>query len=105
MKKQLAIKGLRQIFIQGYRYKKVGVHLFGLVPDSEIQTNLFYQEQKSESKKLTKAIDALNSKFGKNKVKLASVGNRESEWALIKEHRSPRFTTQWKELLTIGKIK
>ena len=102
---QEAIKGLKKIFKQGYRYKKVGVNLFGLIPDSEIQTNLFYQEQKMESKKLTKAIDALNSKFGKNKVKLASVGNREKEWALIKEHRSPRFTTQWKELLTIGKSK
>lgn len=102
---QEAIKGLKNIFRPGFRYKKVGVHLFGLVPENQIQTNLFYQEQKIESKALTKAMDNLNSKFGKNKVKLASVGNREKEWALIKDHRSPRFTTQWSELLTIGKDK
>jgi DNA polymerase V len=100
---QEALKGLKKIFKPGYRYKKVGVHLFGLMDDSVIQTNLFYQPKKSESSKLTKVIDDLNSKFGKNKVKLASVGNREKKWALIKEHRSPRFTTQWSELMTIGK--
>ncbi|WP_435414451.1 Y-family DNA polymerase [Polaribacter aestuariivivens] len=99
---QEALRGLKAIFKPGFRYKKVGVNLFGLVPDTDIQTNLFYKPQKSESPKLTEVIDALNSKFGKNKVKLATVGNREKEWALIKEHRSPRFTTQWSELLTIG---
>ena len=64
---------------------------------------MFEVKSKSESKEITDVIDALNNKFGKNKVKIATVGNREKEWALIKEHRSPRFTTQWDELLTIGK--
>ena len=67
-----------------------------------MQISLFHQEHKAESKKLSDVIDQLNSKFGKNKVKLATVGNREKEWGLIKKHRSPRFTTQWNELLTIG---
>ncbi|QTE21714.1 Y-family DNA polymerase [Polaribacter cellanae] len=98
-----ALKGLKKIYKSGYRYKKVGVNLFNLVPENQVQTSLFYEEHKSESKELGKVIDALNSKFGKNKVKLATVGNREKDWALIKEHRSPRFTTQWSELLTIGK--
>ena len=98
-----ALKGLKQIYKSGYRYKKVGVNLLQLVPDNEIQTNLFEVKSKSESKEITDVIDALNNKFGKNKVKIATVGNREKEWALIKEHRSPRFTTQWDELLTIGK--
>lgn len=98
-----ALKGLKKIYKPNYRYKKVGVNLFNLVPENQVQTSLFYEEHKSESKKLSNVIDALNSKFGKNKVKLATVGNREKEWALIKEHRSPRFTTQWNELLTIGK--
>ena len=100
-----ALKGLRQIYKPGYRYKKVGVNLFGLVPDDEIQTNLFTQQEDEASKNLTKVLDILNGKYGKNKVKLASVGNREKKWALIKEHRSPRFTTQWGELLTVGKKK
>ncbi|MBD3903334.1 Y-family DNA polymerase [Chryseobacterium sp. Ch-15] len=98
-----AIKGLKQIYKPGYRYKKVGINLLHLVPDNEIQTNLFEIKSKSESKEITDVIDTLNNKFGKNKVKVATVGNREKEWALIKEHRSPRYTTNWDELLTIGK--
>jgi DNA polymerase V len=98
-----ALKGLKQIYKPGYRYKKVGVNLLQLVPDNQIQTNLFETKHKSGSDEITQVMDTLNNKFGKNKVKLATVGNREKEWALIKEHRSPRFTTQWSELLTIGK--
>ncbi|WP_052184279.1 Y-family DNA polymerase [Psychroserpens sp. Hel_I_66] len=100
---QKALVGLKAIFKEGYRYKKVGVNLLGLVPETEIQMSLFDTCSKIEGKDITNVIDSLNSKFGKNKVKLATVGNREKEWALIKEHRSPRYTTQWDELLEIGK--
>lgn len=98
-----ALKGLRQIFKPGYRYKKVAVNLLNFVPDDQIQLGLFDEKTKIESPEITEVMDALNNKFGKNKVKLATVGVREKEWALIKEHRSPRYTTQWDELLTIGK--
>lgn len=98
-----AIKGLKAIYKPGFRYKKVGVHLHHLIPENEVQMSLFHQEHKIENANLSKVMDAINSKYGKNKVKLATVGNREKEWALVKEHRSPRFTTQWDELLTIGK--
>ncbi|MFC6268055.1 Y-family DNA polymerase [Frigoriflavimonas asaccharolytica] len=98
-----ALKGLREIYLPGYRYKKVGVNLTHFVPENEIQASLFDEKTKIESEEITKVMDILNNKFGKNKVKLAVVGTREKEWSLIKEHRSPRFTTQWDELLTIGK--
>ncbi len=98
-----ALKGLKEIYKSGYRYKKVGVNLSHLVPDNQVQTNLFETKHKSESDEITQVIDTLNNKFGKNKVKIATVGNRENEWSLVKEHRSPRYTTQWDELLTIGK--
>lgn len=98
-----ALKGLRQIFKPGYRYKKVGVNLTRLVHRNEVQTNMFDDPHKSESDVITNLIDNLNGKYGKNKIKVATVGNRSKDWALIKEHRSPRFTTQWGELMTIGK--
>ncbi|MGO4920260.1 Y-family DNA polymerase [Maribacter spongiicola] len=99
-----ALKGLRQIFKPGYRYKKVGINLTQLVHRNEVQTNMFDNPHKSESDVITNLIDNLNGKYGKNKIKVATVGNRSKEWALIKEHRSPRFTTQWGELMTIGKV-
>lgn len=96
-----AIKGLKKIYKDGYRYKKVGVNLSQLVPDDQIQMGLFDEVKKNESSEITKVMDLLNNKYGKNKVKVATVGNREKQWALIKEHCSPRYTTQWNELLEI----
>lgn len=98
---KLALKGLRKIYRPGYRYKKVGVQLFHIVPDTQVQFSLFNFKEKIECDALTKTIDRLNDKYGKNKVKVATVGNREKEWALIKEHRSPRCTTQWGELMEV----
>ncbi len=99
---KLALKGLRKIYRPGYRYKKVGVNLFNIMPKDNLQLGLFDVREKIENEALTKAIDLLNDRYGKNKVKVATVGNREKEWALIKEHRSPRCTTQWIELLEVS---
>ncbi len=100
---KVALDGLKRIFKPGYRYKKVGVNLMDLVPENQIQTSLFADSESQINDVLTRLMDELNGKYGKNKIKLAAVGTREKEWALIKEHRSPRYTTQWDELLTIGK--
>ena len=97
-----ALKGLKKIYWPGYRYKKVGVNLSQLVKRTEIQSELFANPHKIESDSITEVMDTLNNKFGKNKVKLANLGNRAKQWSLIKEHCSPRYTTQWAELLTIG---
>ena len=100
---KVALDGLKRIFKPGYRYKKVGVNLMDLVPEGQVQTSLFANPQKTIDDVLTSVMDDLNGKYGKNKIKLAAVGTRETEWALIKAHRSPRYTTQWDELLTVGK--
>ena len=95
-----AKKALHRIYKKGYRYKKVGVNLLGITPEEYVQGNLF--KIPTESKKtLTKVVDELNVKFGKLKVSSALVGTRVKEWELIKEERSPRYTTQWKEILTL----
>lgn len=95
-----AKKALHQIYKSGYRYKKVGVNLLGIIPEEYVQGNLFEAPVVSKSR-LIKAVDRLNAKFGKAKVSSALVGNRIKEWELIKEERSPRYTTQWNEILYI----
>jgi DNA polymerase V len=51
---------------------------------------------------LGKTLDALNQKLGRNKVKFAIQGNSD-KWQTYQAHRSPRYTTQWKELLNVKK--
>ena len=55
-----------------HKYKRAGVVLFGIVPNEEVQLNMFHKPDKH--KNLMKAIDALNQKAGYHKVRLAAQG-------------------------------
>ena len=93
-------KALHQIFKPGYRYKKVGVCLSGIVPKEYVQTNLFASTY--EKVGLMEAFDRINQKFGKTTLAPALMDTRKiNQWELIKEERSPRYTTQWKEVLCV----
>lgn len=95
-----AKKALHKIFKPGFRYKKVGVNLLGIIPENYVQGNLFHEEDLGKNK-INASIDFLNQKFGKAKVGSGMLGKRKKQWELIKEERSPRFTTQWSEILKI----
>lgn len=96
-----ARKILKAIYRPGYRYKKVGVNLTGIIPEAYVQGNLFESPGVEANKELMALFDALNGKYGKAKVFSGLTGTRKSEWELVKADRSPRFTTQWSELLTV----
>jgi DNA polymerase V len=91
---------LYQIYKPGFRYKKVGVCLLGIIPKEYVQGNLFYPEKKNVQV-LMETFDRLNYKYGKAKVYSALCGNRKKEWQLIQEERGPRYTTRWDELAEI----
>lgn len=95
-----ALKGLRAIYKKGYHYKKVGIIVMDFVPENTIQTNLFYTENKDRSGTLMKALDNLNSKYGKDSVRIASQGFNK-HWKLRQEKLSPCYTTRWNDLLNV----
>ncbi len=99
-----ARKALHHIYKPGYRYKKVGVNLSGIIPQEYVQGNLFQQRSKFNDKRLIATLDKLNMKFGKSTIASAMIGTRVDEWELIKRERSPRYTTQWGELLTVKAV-
>lgn len=95
-----AKKALYQIYKPGYRFKKVGVNLLGIIPQEFVQGNLFYPEKKNVQA-LMDVFDRLNYKYGKAKVYSALCGSRKKEWQLIQEDRGPRYTTRWDELAVV----
>ena len=96
-----AKKALDAIYKPGYRYKKVGVCLSGIIPSEYVQGNLFIAAPRFDKKELMNVFDRMNRKYGKSTLFSGLVGTRVKEWELIKEDRSPRYTTQWNELLTV----
>jgi DNA polymerase V len=97
-----AYKGLELIFKEGFNYKKAGVMVSGIVPENQLQTNLFYEPINTENeRKIMAKMDALNKRMGRDKIKLAAQGfNR--KWKLRQEHKSPCYTTNIYEILTIN---
>lgn len=50
-----------------------------------------------DDNRLMKAIDGLNSRFGRGTIKVSTVGMRD-EWGMRQERKSPNYTTNWAEI-------
>ena len=96
---QHALKGLKTIFRSGFDYKRAGVFVSGIVPDQQVQQNLF--EPAANDGLLLKTMDKLNSRFGSGKVQLASAGTKQ-EWKLKREILSPDYTTSLKDVIKVS---
>ena len=96
-----AIKGLKEIYRSGFHYKKSGVVLMGLQSKGSIQATLFDDiDKQTKSDNMMRTLDAINKKMGKGSVTLAASGLKH-RWAMRNERRSPNYTTDWSELLTV----
>ena len=101
---QAALRGLKEIYRSGYRYKKSGVLLMGLQPKDEVQATLFDDvAAQTRSSNMMNVMEAINHKMGKDTLTLAASGIR-SNWAMRRERKSPAYTTDWNELPTAGKV-
>lgn len=97
---QKVLWGLKQIFVQGYDYKKAGVSVMGIVGKDEIQGNLFAPEPNESSQKISQLMDKINAKFGKETLKFAIEGTN-SAWKGNASKVSPKYTTLWGDLLRV----
>jgi DNA polymerase V len=95
-----ALRGVEQIFREGYRYQKVGVILTALVPAHQVQPHLFDRHDRERSQKLMAAIDTINTEWGSGTIRYAAVGLRPA-WIMRCTRRSPRYTTRWEELAVV----
>ncbi len=94
---RLALQGIRQLYREGYEYKKAGVLLTGLVSASQVQTDLFDQHDRERSKRLMAALDQINDRWGASTLRYAATGLHRT-WTTQFHRRSPAYTTNWDEL-------
>lgn len=86
----------KEVYEPGVPYKKAGVVLGFIKPDSVGQVSLF-GEDAMENERLMEAIDGLNKKIGPDSVTIGRA-KLKSGWSNRHDHRSPRYTTSWNEL-------
>src|ERR1019366_7648528 len=95
-----AVQLVDRLFEEGNIYKKAGVMLSGIVPDTSIQGNLFLSETKNNHRLLMNMIDNVNFSMRDDVLKFAASGTKR-DWKMRQELRSKRYTTRWDELYEI----
>jgi len=95
-----AVHLVDSLFEKGKIYKKAGVILSGLVPDTTIQGNLFVEEKHNNKRNLMDMIDNVNFSMRDDVLKFAASGTTRN-WKMRHEMRSPRYTTRWDELFKL----
>ena len=110
---QAAHDVLDRIFIQGYQYKKAGVIVMGILPDSPIQQDLFdlNAEQIQKMRRLDEVIDRINRMHGSETIVIGAQqytqknGKGKAEVfanAIKHDFRSPSPTTRWGEIMILN---
>jgi DNA polymerase V len=93
-----ALELVRSLFEAGKTYKKAGVILSDIVPETVIQGNLFAQApDNTKARALMEAIDNINFSMRGDILKFAASGTTRN-WKMRQEMRSPCYTTRWEEL-------
>lgn len=89
------------LFEEGRTYKKAWVMLTGIIPESEIQADLFSSKlYSSKEHRLMDSLDEVNAKYGKQTLRPASNGI-EQHWQMKQQYLSKKYTTRWDELMKV----
>lgn len=95
---KVALEGLRKIYLRGYLFKKVEVGALGLIPEGEVQLNMFTPYKGIENNKISKVMDQLNAHYGKGTLRMASE-SKQQRWTLRRDFLSPEYTTNWEHII------
>ena len=99
---QAAERALGQIWRHGILYKKSGVVLGRISPDSCVQQVLFDDVRDRPARlQLSRTIDSLNGRYGLRTVSLAVSGPDSQPWKVRSASRSGAYLTDLSEILTV----
>ena len=95
---------LQNLYRQGYHYKKAGVIVMGIGPNSPIQQDLFdtNAEQFEKMKRLDAVIDRINKVNGTETIVLGSQQYTQKDGNAIKhDFKSKNPTTRWSDIIQL----
>lgn len=95
-----ALEGVERVYREGFRYSKAEVLLLDLSQPGEVTGDLFAATQPVASEKLMGVLDAVNSRWGRGTMRIASVPV-DPAWGMRREMMSQSYTTRVDELWTV----
>ena len=93
-----AATGLRQIYKKGFLYRRAGINILGLTRTTNRQLDLLAGTNPRKEQALMDVLDQINSRYGRDSLRLGSEGTGDQIWKMRQLQRSPRYTTRWTEL-------
>ena len=93
------LQALQRIFKPSFAYKKAGVILSEIVPDSAVQGSLFDQLDRAKHQRLMKVVDKINKKNGYSSVAVATQSLEGIK--MNRQHLSPQYTTKWSDIIKV----
>lgn len=91
---------LSKVYKPGFLFQKVEITFTGLIPESEVQLQLFAGYHSEKHNQVSTAMDELNHRFGTGTIRTAAAGSQHS-WAMKQNHLSRNYTTDWGEILQL----
>jgi DNA polymerase V len=90
------------LYSPGLIYKKAGMMLSDISLKKANQGDFWEVplEQQIKQTKAMKVVDEIQRHYGNKALRFAAEGS-DQPWAMRQEHRSPRYTTSWGELLEV----
>ena len=71
-----------------------------LVPSDELTLRMFGQDAWEKRRKVATAVDVINRKYGRGTIHVGEAPAL-GKWQTMAERRSPRYTTDWRELCPV----
>ena len=103
---------LKGIYHQGYLYKRAGVIVLGITPDSPLQQDLFDldAEHIQKFRQLDKVVDRINKRYGTETIVIGSQQYTQKDGkgkanifanAIKHDHKSKNPTTRWSDIIKL----
>jgi DNA polymerase V len=91
---------LLTVYQDGCQYHKLGVFLTGIVPEHQVQLNLFSEmgSHLTRKKALMTTMDTINRKWGSAAIFYAASGVQQKGWRMRQAMKSKSFTTRWSDI-------
>lgn len=98
---KMAVEALDRVFRPGFKYSKAEVLLLNLCQPNEYTGDLFAVAQPSETDKVMKVLDQINSRWGRGTLRAASVLTN-PDWGMRREMKSQSYTTKLDQLWKVS---
>ena len=95
-----AMHGVERAFKYSHTYKKAGVVCLDIIPEDQVQATLFDPGYPGSNRQLMEMIDRVNTRMGRGTLQYA-VQIPAQPLRVKCAYSSPRFTTNWRELVTV----